>query len=86
MSNYDRAIYKTINDEIQLCLIIRYKTIEDITLFNYDRAIYKIIDDEIQLCLMITQTIYKTIDDEIQLCLIMIELYIKQLMMKYNFV
>ena len=30
--------------------------------------------------------IYKTIDDEIQLCLIMIELYIKQLMMKYNFV
>ena len=28
--------------------------------------------------------IYKTIDDEIQLCLIMIELYIKQLMMKYN--
>ena len=30
--------------------------------------------------------IYKTIDDEIQLWLIMIELYIKQLMMKYNFV
>ena len=30
--------------------------------------------------------VYKTIDDEIQLCLIMIELYIKQLMMKYNFV
>ena len=30
--------------------------------------------------------IYKTINDEIQLCLIMIELYIKQLMMKYNFV
>ena len=32
------------------------------------------------------RAIYKTIDDEIQLCLIMIELYIKQLMMKYNFV
>ena len=31
------------------------------------------------------RAIYKTIDDEIQLCLIMIELYIKQLMMKYNF-
>ena len=30
--------------------------------------------------------IYKTINDEIQLCLIMIELYIKQQMMKYNFV
>ena len=29
--------------------------------------------------------IYKTIDNEIQLCLIMIELYIKQLMMKYNY-
>ena len=33
-----------------------------------------------------TRAIYKTIDDEIQHCLIMIELYIKQLMMKYNFV
>ena len=32
------------------------------------------------------RAIYKTIDDEIQLCLMMIELYIKQLMMKYNFV
>ena len=32
------------------------------------------------------RAIYKTIDDGIQLCLIMIELYIKQLMMKYNFV
>ena len=30
--------------------------------------------------------IYKTINDEIQLCLIMVEVYIKQLMMKYNFV
>ena len=30
--------------------------------------------------------IYKTIYDEIQLCVIMIELYIKQKMMKYNFV
>ena len=73
MINYDRAIYKTINDEIQLCLIMSraiYKTIDDwnTTLFNYDSAIYK------------------TINDEIQLCLIMIELYIKQLMMKYNFV
>ena len=32
------------------------------------------------------RAIYKTIDDEIQLCLIMIVVYIKQLMMKYNFV
>ena len=32
------------------------------------------------------RAIYRTIDDEIQLCLIMIELYIKQQMMKYNFV
>ena len=32
------------------------------------------------------RAIYKTIDDEIQLCLIMIDLYIKQQMMKYNFV
>ena len=32
------------------------------------------------------RAIYKTIDDEIQLCLMMIELYIKQLTMKYNFV
>ena len=31
------------------------------------------------------KTIYITINDEIQLCLIMIELYIKQQMMKYNF-
>ena len=30
------------------------------------------------------RAIYKTIDDEIQLCLIMIELYIKQMMLKYN--
>ena len=44
MFNYDIAIYKTINDEIQLCLImIRaiYKPIWwNTTLFNYDRAIY----------------------------------------------
>ena len=32
------------------------------------------------------RAIYKTIDDEVQLCLIMIELCIKQLIMKYNFV
>ena len=31
------------------------------------------------------RAIYKTINDEIQLCLIMIELDIKQQMMKYNF-
>ena len=64
MFNYDRAIYKTINDEIQLCLIIIVVYINNkwwnTTLFNYDRAIYK------------------TINDEIQLCLIMVELYIKQ--------
>ena len=32
------------------------------------------------------RAIYRTINDEIQLCLMMVELYIKQLMMKYNFV
>ena len=77
MFNYDRAIYKTIDDEIQLCLImielyitLYIKQFEwwNSTLFNYDRAIYKIIDDEIQLCLIMT------------------ERNIKQLMMKYNFV
>ena len=72
MFNDDRAIYKTINDEIQLCLIMIELYIKQLMMkynfANYDRAIYK------------------TIDDEIQLCLIMIELYIKQLMMKYNFV
>ena len=77
MLNYDRAIYKTINDEIQLCLIMielyikqlmmKYNWWWNTTLFNDDIAIYK------------------TINDEIQLCLIIIELYIKQLMMKYNF-
>ena len=41
---------------------------------------------EIQLWLIINRAIYITIDDEIQLCLIMIDLYIKQLMMKYNLV
>ena len=64
MFNYDRAIYKTINDEIQLCLIIIELYIKQLMMkynfVNYDRAIYK------------------TIDDEIQLCLMMIELYIKQ--------
>ena len=42
--NYDRAIYKTIDDEIQLWS-------------NYDRAIYKTINDEIQLCLIISGSI-----------------------------
>ena len=67
MFNYDRAIYKTIDDEIQLCLIMIELYIKQLMMkynfeiqLNYDRAIYK------------------TIDDEIQLCLIMIELYIKQ--------
>ena len=64
MVYYDRAIYKTIDNEIQLCLImIDLYTKQkwwNTTLFNYDRAIYK------------------TINDEIQLCLITIELYIKQ--------
>ena len=32
------------------------------------------------------RAIYKTVNVEIQLCLIMIELSIKQQMMKYNFV
>ena len=32
------------------------------------------------------RAIYKTIDDEIQRCLIIRVVYIKQLMMKYNFV
>ena len=43
--NY-QCIYKTINDEIQLCLIA-------------DRAIYKTIDDEIQLCLIMIQLYIK---------------------------
>ena len=52
--------------------------------YIYDRAIKQ--DGEIQLCIkqLWWKAIYKT--NEIQLCLIMIELYIKQLMMKYNFV
>ena len=56
MLNYDRAIYKTIDDEIQLCLMMIELYINNrwwnTTLFNDDRAIYKTIDDEIQLCLM----------------------------------
>ena len=65
MFNYDRAIYKTIDDEIQLCLIMIELYIYNsrwwnTTLFNYHSGIYK------------------TIDDEIKLWLIMIELYIKQ--------
>ena len=48
MFNYDRAIYKTINDEIQLCLII-------IVVY-----IYKTIDnDEIQLCLIMIELYIK---------------------------
>ena len=44
MFNYDRAIYETIDDEIQLCLIMNraiYKTVDDenTTLFNYDSYI-----------------------------------------------
>ena len=83
MLNYHRAIYKTIDDEIQVDLIMIV-------------AIYKTINDETQLCLVIQwcymsnnrwwnttllnyhSGIYKTINDEIKLCLIMIELYIKQ--------
>ena len=73
MFNYDRAMYKTIDDEIQLCLImieLYIRTIEwwNTTLFNYHSGIYK------------------TINDEIQLCLIMIVVYIEAIMMKYNFV
>ena len=64
MVNYDRAIYKTIDNEIQLCLIMIDLYIKqkwwNTTLFNYHSGIYK------------------TIDDEIKLWLIMIELYIKQ--------
>ena len=55
-------------------------------LFNYDRAIYKTIWWWNTTLLNYHRAIYKTINDEIQLCLIMIEVYIKQLMMKYNFV
>ena len=40
MFNYDRAIYKTIDDEIQLCCLI---------------MIYKTINDEIQLCLIMIE-------------------------------
>ena len=82
MFHYDRTIYKTINDEIQLWLIMIKLCINTI-------------DDEIQLFLMIIElyinnwwwnttlsnydrAIYKSTNDEIQLCLIMIELYITQ--------
>ena len=44
--NYDRAIYKTLGDEIQLCLIII-------------AGIYKTIDDEIQLCLIMIELYIK---------------------------
>ena len=44
----------------------------------YNWCIKQLLNDDI--------AIYKTISDEIQLCLIMVEIYIKQLMMKYNFV
>ena len=43
MFNYDRAIYKTIDDLIQLCLIM---------IELYIKTIYKTVDDEIQLCLI----------------------------------
>ena len=47
--NYDRAIYKTIDDEIQLCLIM-------IELYiYYHSGIYKTINDEIQLCLIMIE-------------------------------
>ena len=57
MFNYDRAIYKTIGNEIQLCLIMIEQYIKqhkwwNRTLLNYDRAIYKTGDDEIQLCII----------------------------------
>ena len=54
MFNYDRAIYKTIDDEIQLCLIMIELYIKQLMMkYNFDRAIYKTIDDEIQLWIMI---------------------------------
>ena len=46
MFNYDRAIYKTIDDEIQLCLVMI-------------QPIYKTIDDEIQLGLIRIQLYIK---------------------------
>ena len=82
MFDYDRAIYKTINDEIQLCLIMIELYIKQL-MMKYNFALIMIelyinnrwwnttlFNDDI--------AIYKTINDEIQLCLIMIELYIKQ--------
>ena len=52
------VLYKTINDEIEVCLIMIELYIKqwwwNTTCFNYDRAIYKTIDDETQLCLIIT--------------------------------
>ena len=78
MSNYDRAIYKTIDDEIQLCLMIIELYINNwwwnTTLSNYDRAIY--INNWWWNTTLFNydRAIYNTIDDEIQLCLMMIEL------------
>ena len=46
MFNYERSIYKTTDDEIQLCLIMK-------------RAIYKTVDDEIQLCLIMIELYIK---------------------------
>ena len=43
--NYDRAIYETIDDDIQRCLIIS--------------GIYKTIDNEIQLCLIMIEQYIK---------------------------
>ena len=40
----------------------------------------------IKLCLIMIELYDKTGGDEIQLCLIIIVVYIKQLMMKYNFI
>ena len=54
MFNYDRAIYRTIDDEIQLCLIMIEIYIKNwgwnTTLLIYHSGIYKTINDEIQLC------------------------------------
>ena len=83
MFNYDTAIYKTIDLEIQLCLImielyIKHSRWWNTTLFNYHSGIYETIEWwNITTLFNYDRAIYKTIDDEIQLCLIMIELYIK---------
>ena len=82
MPNYDRAIYKTIDDEIQLCLIMIELYIKQLMMkYNFALMMIELYIKQLMMkynFVYYDRAIYKTIDDEIQLCLIMIELYIKQ--------